>query len=118
VSRISGAIHSVPRVSDDERVKVRQLAEGCVSVELNYGFKDVVDVPKGVMSVKLPGIGTEPLETSYFVARQRMVAGPATTMAQWRKTLFVTMYRNARDTADYFKLPTNRVIELGSQIEI
>lgn len=109
---------SVPRINDQDRATVRQLGEGCLSVELNYGFKDVIDVPKGLALANTVGVGTEPLETSYFVARQRMVAGQAATMAHWRKNLFITMYRNARDTADYFKLPTNRVIELGSQIEI
>ena len=75
-------------------------------------------MPKGLASANIANISLEPLETSYFVARQRMVAGQAATMAHWRKNLFVAMYRNARDTADYFQLPTNRVIELGSQIEI
>ena len=109
---------TAPRVSDQERATVRQMGDGCATVDLNYGFKDVVDVPAALALADLGNVSVEPLATSYFVARQHMVAGPAPTMAVWRKNLFVTMYRNARDTADYLQLPANRVIELGSQIEI
>lgn len=108
----------VPRIPASERVKLIQMGNGCVQVDLDYGFKDVVNVPFALANANLTNISLAPLETSYFVARQTMVPGQAPTMAHWRKTLFVTMYRNAGDTADYFELPTNRVIELGSQIVI
>ena len=59
------------------------------------------------------------MEVSYFLSRQRLVPGAGSgRMAGWRERLFATMARNAADPADYFKLPTNRVAELGAQIEI
>jgi KUP system potassium uptake protein len=59
------------------------------------------------------------METSYFLSRQRLVPGGGhARMASWRERLFATMVRNAADPADYFKLPTNRVVELGTQIEL
>ena len=109
---------TVPRVSIQDRVTIHKVGERCITVDLSYGFKDVVDVPTALALADLGDISVEPLATSYFVARQHMVAGPGPSMAIWRKNLFVTMYRNARDTADYLQLPSNRVIELGSQIEI
>jgi KUP system potassium uptake protein len=58
------------------------------------------------------------METSYFVARQNIISTPGSGMASWREALYSSMARNARDAADYFKLPSNRVIELGTQVEI
>ena len=108
----------VPRIPDSDRVKLIEMGDECFEVELRYGFKDVVDVPQALSNAKIPNMDFAPLETSYFVARQTMVPGAQATMAHWRKSLFSTMYRNARDTADYLQLPPNRVIELGSQIVI
>jgi KUP system potassium uptake protein len=108
----------IPRVPENERVTLIEMGNECFQVDLNYGFKDVVDVPLALTNSNITNMSFAPLETSYFVARQTMVAGTAPSMAHWRKTLFSTMYRNARDTADYLQLPPNRVIELGSQIVI
>jgi KUP system potassium uptake protein len=58
------------------------------------------------------------LETSFFIARQTLIATPGSGMALWRERLFVWMSRNARDAADFYRIPTNRVIELGTQVEI
>jgi KUP system potassium uptake protein len=58
------------------------------------------------------------LETSYFISRQTIISSPGSGMAMWREGLFVTMSRNARDAADYYQIPSNRVIEVGAQVEI
>jgi KUP system potassium uptake protein len=58
------------------------------------------------------------METSFFIARQNVIPRVGSGMALWRESLFATMSRNARDAADYYRVPTNRVIELGTQVEI
>jgi KUP system potassium uptake protein len=60
----------------------------------------------------------DPMQTSFFIARQTVLATPKAGMALWREALYASMARNARDAADYFKIPPNRVIELGAQVEI
>ena len=108
----------VPRVAEEKRLTVQELAEGCYQIDVNYGFKDAPDVPEALTHCKVEGLTFDAMETSYFVSRQTIIPSPGSAMALWREQLFVMMYRNARDTAYYFNLPTNRVIELGNQIEI
>ena len=64
------------------------------------------------------GLPFEMMETSFFIARQTVISAPGGGMAPWREHLYVAMSRNARGAADYYQIPTNRVIELGTQVEI
>jgi KUP system potassium uptake protein len=64
------------------------------------------------------GLSIDPMQTSFFIARQTVLATPKAGMALWREALYSGMSRNARDAADYFRIPPNRVIELGAQVEI
>ncbi|MDP9108126.1 MAG: potassium transporter Kup [Pseudomonadota bacterium] len=108
----------VPRVPDAQRLTVQELEHDCYQIDVNYGFKDEPDVPEALSRCPVEGLQFDTMETSYFVSRQTIIPSAASAMALWREQLFVMMYRNARDTAYYFRLPTNRVIELGNQIEI
>ncbi len=109
----------VPWVPDEESVKVQSLGHGFYQVDVSWGFMNEPNVPHALALCRSHGLSVEPMETSYFLSRQRLVpgAGPG-RMASWRERLFAAMVRNAADPADYFKLPTNRVAELGAQIEI
>lgn len=108
----------IPWVPVTERVTVTDLGHNCFQLDVNYGFKNEPDIPEALRRCETLGLSFEPLETSYFIARQTIVSKPHGGMAVWREWLFVTMSRNARDAADFYRIPTNRVIEVGSQVEI
>lgn len=108
----------IPSIPDAERVKVEALAHQCYQVNVYYGFKDERDIPRALDMCKGSGLAFDMMETSFFIARQTVISTVGGGMALWRELLFATMSRNSRDAADYFKVPTNRVIELGTQVEI
>lgn len=108
----------IPSVASEKRIAIESLGHNCYQVDLSYGFIDERDVPVGLQGCAQHGMVFEPMETSYFIARQNIISIPGQGMATWREGLYASMARNARDAADYFKLPSNRVIELGTQVEI
>lgn len=107
-----------PFVPPAEQVKVTDLGHQCYQVNVHYGFKDEPDIPKALAQCDCLGLPFEMMETSFFIARQTVISTPGAGMSTWREHLFVTMSRNARGAADYYQIPTNRVIELGTQVEI
>jgi KUP system potassium uptake protein len=109
----------VPLIPVTERVKVKPLGHECYQVDVHYGFKDERDIPRALELCKDQGLEFPLMETSFFISRQNVIATAATHgMSLWREALFATMHRNARDAADYYRIPSNRVIELGAQVEI
>jgi KUP system potassium uptake protein len=108
----------VPTISADHRVKVQALAHECYQINVYYGFKDERDIPAALAMCNEPGLRFEPLLTSFFIGRQNVIPQIGMGMAPWREALFATMSRVARDAADYFKVPPDQVIELGSQVRI
>ncbi|WMW82261.1 potassium transporter Kup [Undibacterium cyanobacteriorum] len=108
----------IPWVPFSERIKVTDLKNNCFQIDVFYGFKNEPDIPNALELCRPFGLEFEPLETSYFISRQTIISSPGSGMATWREGLFVTMSRNARDAADYYQIPSNRVIEVGAQVEI
>ena len=108
----------IPRVPDEERVIIKPLIGNCYQVKVYYGFKDEPDLPLALEMCKPHGLEFEPLSTSYFLSREIVVPTPGSGMSQWQERFFSTMARNASNAADYFNLPANRVLELGTRIEI
>jgi KUP system potassium uptake protein len=114
-------VGDVPFVPRDERIEIAPLGNDCYRVLIHFGFKDKPDVPRALQlcAEKDPKLEFQPLQTSYFLSRETVIASLRTRgMALWRERVFATMARNAGSVVDYFNLPTNRVIELGTQIEI
>ena len=112
-------VAEVPWLPEDECVKVTPLGHEFFQVDVHWGFMNEANLPRSLELCKARGLPFSPMETSYFLSRQRLVPGVGPgRMASWRERLFAAMVRNAADPADYFKLPTNRVAELGAQIEI
>jgi KUP system potassium uptake protein len=107
-----------PWVAPSEQVKITELGHQCFQVNVHYGFKDEPDIPNVLALCSAHGLEFEMMETSFFIARQTVISTPGSGMAAWRESLFVTMSRNARAAADYYQIPPNRVIELGTQVEI
>lgn len=108
----------VPHVPEARRCEVETLGQGFHRVVLHYGFMDEVDLPAHLALESGAGGPIKPMDTSYFLARQTLIASSRPGMAIWREKLFAWMVRNAESAMEFFKLPTNRVIELGSQVEI
>ncbi|PVX31035.1 potassium transporter Kup [Sphingomonas pokkalii] len=112
------AIEQVPHVRGPECTSMEALGDGFFRVMLHYGFMDEVDVPAALAAIEACGAPFKPMETSYFLARQTLLPSSRPGMAIWREKLFAWMVRNAESAMEFFKLPTNRVVELGSQLEI
>jgi KUP system potassium uptake protein len=111
-------IENIPFVADDQRSEVREYGEGFYRVVIRYGFMEEVDVPYELGRLKECGAACTTMDTSYFLARQTLLPSARPGMAIWRERLFAWMLRNAESAMEFFKLPTNRVVELGSQVEI
>ena len=108
----------IPHVPETERITITTLGHACFQVDVAYGFTDSRNVPAALALCAGHDLVLEAMDTSYFIARQTVIATPGAGMAMWRENLYASMAKNARDAADYFKLPSNRVIELGTQVEI
>jgi KUP system potassium uptake protein len=107
-----------PYVDAASRIRITDFGHGCHQVDVRFGFKDEPDIPGVLDQCAAHGLAFDMMQTSFFIARQTVISTPGGGMAPWREHLFVAMQRNARDAADYYRIPTNRVIELGTQVEI
>ncbi|MEO7655625.1 MAG: potassium transporter Kup [Sphingomicrobium sp.] len=111
-------IENVPYVADDKRSDIENYGEGFYRIVIRYGFMEEVDVPAALAQLKECGGTCTTMDTSFFLARQTLLPSARPGMAIWRERLFAWMLRNAESAMEFFKLPTNRVVELGSQVEI
>lgn len=118
VAILTVVTEGVPHVPPESRREVEALGNGFFQIILHYGFMDEVDIPAELAQEDRAGGPFKPTETSYFLSRQTLIASNRPGMAIWREKLFAWMVRNAESAMEFFKLPTNRVIELGSQVEI
>ena len=109
----------VPWVPFEDRVELQRLGNSCFAMTVRYGFMNRPDVPKALAIAEAQGLDIEMMETSFFLSRETVVpVSGVGGMALWRERLFATMARNAGGAADYFNIPANRVIELGTRVEI
>jgi KUP system potassium uptake protein len=113
-------IEDVPWVPFGERVAVESLGRDCWRMRVRFGFKNKPDVTQALELARTHGLEFEMLETSFFLSRETLipVRDAADGMALWRERMFAALARNASSVTDYFNIPTNRVIELGTKIEI
>jgi len=112
--------HEVPWIGFDRRAVVEPLGNDCWAVTLHFGFKNEPDVPEALGLLEGRGVQLDAMETSYFLSRDIVMptARVASGMAPWREKLFASMHRNAAAAADFLHLPANRIVELGSKVEI
>ena len=111
-------IADVPFVDSSKRCKMDDLGQGFHRLVLKYGFMEEPDVPAALNDVTGCGAAFKMMDTSFFLARQTLLPSSRPGMAIWREHLFSWMLRNAESAMEFFRLPTNRVVELGSQVEI
>ncbi|MCJ1887761.1 potassium transporter Kup [Pseudomonas sp. LA21] len=107
-----------PRVSPDRRFEVDAYGEGFFRVVLHFGFMEDPDIPLALKLCHLNELDFSPMRTTYFLSRETVIPSKLIGMARWREGLFAFLLKNANGNLRYFNLPLNRVIELGTQVEI
>ena len=112
------AIRGVPWVAQSERVAVEPLGQGFFRLMVHFGFMDRPDVSASLELCKARGLEFDLMQTTFFLSRATVVPTSGKGMAMWREHLFAMMARNARTAADYYNIPANCVIELGTKVEI
>ena len=108
----------IPHVGDDQRLQIRHLDKNFHTITLHYGFMDQPNIPRALAQCRIMHFQFKLLETSFFVGREKIVASKKTRFWRWRKGLFILMSNTMLDATEFFRIPPNRVIELGGQIEI
>jgi KUP system potassium uptake protein len=107
-----------PYIAEQDRILHDDLGQGFHRMIIRYGFMQDADVPAALAKVHDCGAEFRMMDTSFFLARQTLLPAEKPGMMVWREKLFAWMLRNAESAMEFFKLPTNRVVELGSQVEI
>jgi KUP system potassium uptake protein len=111
-------IAEVPFVEPEKRCEYSQIGEGFYRAVLHYGFMEETNVPEGLKQMQQCGGEFDMMQTSFFLSRQTLLASDKPGMPIWREKIFAWMLRNAATAMEFFNLPTNRVVELGSQLKI
>jgi KUP system potassium uptake protein len=115
---LSIEVPDIPFVSPEGRSQVTHLGKGVHRVVLHYGFMEQPDVPSALALLEDKGIPFDPMRTSYFIGRNTYVDASKPLLPRWQEKLFLALSRFSASAGDFFGLPTNRVVELGSRIEI
>ncbi|MGN6661195.1 MAG: potassium transporter Kup [Achromobacter mucicolens] len=110
----------VPYIAPEERFEVNRLSASSWAATINYGFKEDPDVPEALRLIAegYPELDLEPMRTSYFLSRQTVVAAKKPALSRWRRAVFSFMARNSTRSTKFFKIPANRVVEMGMQVEL
>lgn len=107
-----------PRVAEQDRFVVEEVSSRFARVEIRFGFMETQNVSKTLASLRRGGLKFDIMSTSFYLGRRKLVAGPGMGMPHWQDRLYIVLAESAVDPSDYFRLPANRVIELGSHVVI
>lgn len=113
---VSTEVFDVPYVPEIDRIDIRKLKGDFYTLNVQYGFKDDPDIPKALALCADHGLKIDMMETSFFLGRATLVPKTGSEMVYWREKLFVFLYRNASSATSFYKIPSNRVVELGTQV--
>ena len=108
----------IPHVPDEQRFDIKHLEHGFHTVVVHYGFMDEPNIPRALAQLRLMQFRFNLMETSFFVGREKIVQGKHSRLSRWRRWLFSFMTNNMLNATEFFRIPTNRVVELGGQLEI
>jgi KUP system potassium uptake protein len=108
----------IPHVADEQRFTIHHLTHGFHTVVVHYGFADNPNIPRALAQLRLMQFRFNLMETSFFLGREKIVAGTEPRLPRWRRILFSFMTSNMLNATEFFRIPSNRVVELGGQIEI
>jgi KUP system potassium uptake protein len=114
---LSVTTRGVPEVPTERGLTLEKLGHGFVRVVATFGFMQTPNIPEVLARAAAQGVPIPPMDTSYYLGRERLVLTGHAKMHRWRKKLFALMSRNARSATEFFQIPPNRVVELGAQIE-
>ncbi len=118
VVMLTVVMRDIPYVDVEDRLEIKTLGCDFYQMLAYYGFKQDPDVPELLEEAGRRGFPFEMMETSFFVSRETLIPTVSTGMALWRERLFVSMSKNAVKASEFFQIPTNRVVELGTQVEL
>jgi len=107
-----------PRVAEDERVRIEPLSATFSRVVIRYGFMDIPNVPDALVIARRLGWTFDIMSTSFFLSRRALKIGRHSGMPRWQDRLFIALARTANDATDYFRIPTARVVEVGTQVTV
>jgi KUP system potassium uptake protein len=108
----------MPRVAEEDRVVISPIADGFWRVEMNYGYMESPNVPKGLAILRKQGFKFDIMSTSFFLSRRSIRPSASSGMPAWQDKLFISMARSASDATSYFQIPTGRVVEVGTQVSV
>jgi KUP system potassium uptake protein len=111
----------VPYVPDEQRLEIAELGRGFYTIRVRYGFMDEPNVVRALAQCRVGGLRFNLMETSFFIGREKLRLRPRRRRSafwRWRDRLFILMSNNTLDATEFFRIPPNRVVELGGQIEI
>jgi KUP system potassium uptake protein len=109
---------NIPRVAGADRIKARELGSGFWQIEAHFGFAQTPNVPRELQRAQIPGLELDPTQISFFVGRANVKSSPRPGMARWRERLYSALARVATRSPEFFRIPPDRVIELGTEVEI
>jgi len=115
---VTVANEDVPQMGADRRRTVEELAPNIHRVSLRYGFQESPNIPRELEALSEFGIPYEPMQTSYFLGRETVVAAAVPKMSRWRQWLFLVLSRNSLSATEFFRIPSDRVVELGVKVAI
>ena len=111
-------VEDKPYVTEGNRLLIQDMGKSFYRVRVFYGFMETPDLPAALESCATRGLSFDMMSTSFFISRALIVTSPKPGMMKWRESLFLALSKNAMNAADFFKIPANRVIEMGTRIEI
>jgi KUP system potassium uptake protein len=112
------ATADTPRVTDDQKMKFTKLSDQFSQLTITFGYMETPNVPRMLAQARRLGWKFEVMSTSFFLSRRSVRASKSQGMPYWQDKLFISLARNADDASSYFRLPTDRVVEVGSQITV
>jgi KUP system potassium uptake protein len=112
------ATDAVPEIAPDDRVRFKDFGLGFWGITAHYGFMETPDVPDLLFHCASIGLKIDMADTSYYLGRETLLPTRDRSLAYWRKRLFRFLSRNSRSATDFFSIPANRVVEIGTQIEL
>jgi len=116
VALVTVRVSDVPHIPETERLEVQALPNDFHRILIHYGFKDDPDLPKALALCEQFGLPIDAMQTSFFLGRETLIPRPQSEMPLWREKIFIAMFRNAGSAASFFKIPPNRVVEMGTQV--
>ncbi|MDD5241425.1 MAG: potassium transporter Kup [Sulfuricella sp.] len=116
IAIVTVLMEDVPHVADGDEVEVQALPNNFYRILVRYGFKDDPDIPRALELCAQFGVAFDVMSTSFFLGRETLIPKLGSEMPLWREKLFIAMFRNAGSAASFFKIPPNRVVEMGTQV--